>query len=93
MQNTLKTCQLKINNMSALTTDGGRGATLSGNIEHQENMCAKSFPGFQHVMSVTIKVVYFIWSKGLNHRQLQNLLSESEALIVVIWSIILKFSG
>jgi hypothetical protein len=36
----------------------------------------KSFPVFQHVMSVVTEVVNFIWSKGLNRRQFQNLLSE-----------------
>jgi hypothetical protein len=83
-------CQLKMNNISALTTDGT--TALSANkggvavmiekdaeesrnndittfhcIMHQENLCAESFPGFQHLMSVITKVINFIWSKGLNH--------------------------
>jgi hypothetical protein len=45
-------------------------------IVHQENLCAKSIPSFQYVMSVVTKVVNFILFKGLNDRQFQNLLSE-----------------
>jgi hypothetical protein len=33
-------------------------------IVNQENLGAKSFPGFQHVMSVVTKVENFIWPKG-----------------------------
>jgi hypothetical protein len=43
---------------------------------HQENLCAKSFPGFEHVTSVVTKVVNSIQSKAVNHRQFRNLLSE-----------------
>jgi hypothetical protein len=53
--------------------------TMISCIVHQENLHAKSFPGFQHVMSVATKVVNFIQSKELNNRQFQNLLSESGA--------------
>jgi hypothetical protein len=45
-------------------------------IVHKENLCAKSFPGFQHVMSVITKVVNFIQSIGLNNWQFQILLCE-----------------
>jgi hypothetical protein len=48
-------------------------------IVHQENLHAMSFPVFQHVMNDTTKVVNFIQSKELDHRQFQNLLSELEA--------------
>jgi hypothetical protein len=43
----------------------------------QENLCAKPFPVFQHVVSVVTRAVNLIQSKGLNLRQLQNFLSES----------------
>jgi hypothetical protein len=42
----------------------------------QEDLCSKSFPGFQHVLSVVTKGVNFILSKGLDYRQFQNLLNE-----------------
>jgi hypothetical protein len=46
---------------------------------HQETLCVRPFPRFQYVMSIVTKVVNFIRSRGLNHRQFQNLLSELEA--------------
>lgn len=48
-------------------------------IIHQENLCKKSFSNFEHVMTVVVKVVNFIRSKGLNHRQFQQFLSDLEA--------------
>ncbi|KFM82405.1 General transcription factor II-I repeat domain-containing protein 2B, partial [Stegodyphus mimosarum] len=46
---------------------------------HQENLCKKSFSNFEHGMNVVVKVVNFIRSKGLNHRQFQRFLSDLEA--------------
>ncbi|XP_035230503.1 general transcription factor II-I repeat domain-containing protein 2B-like [Stegodyphus dumicola] len=48
-------------------------------IIHQENLCKKSFSNFEHVMNVVVKVDNFIRSKGLNHRQFQQFLSDLEA--------------
>ena len=42
-------------------------------IIHQENLCAKSLK-MQNVMSIVIKTVNFIRSKGLRHREFQELL-------------------
>ena len=42
-------------------------------IIHQENLCAKSLK-MQNVMSIVIKTVNFIRSKGLHHREFQELL-------------------
>ena len=42
-------------------------------IIHQENLCAKSMK-MQNVMSVVTKTVNFIHSKGLRHREFQELL-------------------
>lgn len=40
-------------------------------IIHQENLCKMSLLNFDHVMTVA-KIVDFIPSKGLNHRQFQH---------------------
>ena len=48
-------------------------------INHQENLCKNSFSSFQPVMTVVIKVVNFIRSKGLNQRQFQQFLSDLNA--------------
>ena len=45
---------------------------------HQENLCAKSLK-MENVMSVVTKTVNFIRSKGLHHRQFQDLLRSLEA--------------
>ena len=45
---------------------------------HQDTLCAKSLK-MENVMSVVTKTVNFIRSKGLRHRQFQNLLSCLEA--------------
>lgn len=44
-------------------------------IIHQQHLCSKAV-GFENVMNVVIKVVNFIRSHGLKHRQFQNLLAE-----------------
>ena len=44
---------------------------------HQESLCAKSLK-MGNVMSVVTKAVNFIRSKGLRHRQFQNLLRSLE---------------
>ncbi|KAJ8031811.1 General transcription factor II-I repeat domain-containing protein 2B [Holothuria leucospilota] len=46
-------------------------------IIHQEALCAKSAT-LNNVMNVVVKTVNFIRSKGLNHRQFQELLRETE---------------
>jgi hypothetical protein len=61
-----------------------RDAMIPGNsdtmavhcIVHQENLYVKSSLRFQRVMIVVTKVVKFIRSKGLNHRQFGNFLCE-----------------
>uniref|UniRef100_A0A6P7HAL3 General transcription factor II-I repeat domain-containing protein 2A-like n=1 Tax=Diabrotica virgifera virgifera TaxID=50390 RepID=A0A6P7HAL3_DIAVI len=47
-------------------------------IIHQENLCAKSLK-MDHVMKVVIKIVNFIKSQGLNHRQFQEFLKSFES--------------
>ena len=47
-------------------------------IIHQENLCAKSLK-MQKVMSIVIKTVNFIRSKGLHHREFQELLHSIDA--------------
>ena len=47
-------------------------------IIHQENLCAKSLK-MQNVMSIVIKMVHFIRSKGLHHREFQELLHSIDA--------------
>ena len=47
-------------------------------IIHQENLCAKSVK-MQNVMSVVTKTVNFIRSKGLRHREFQELLHSMDA--------------
>ncbi|VEN48298.1 unnamed protein product [Callosobruchus maculatus] len=47
-------------------------------IIHQENLCAKSLK-MDHVMKVVVKVVNFIRSKGLNHRQFQEFLKSLDS--------------
>jgi len=47
-------------------------------IMHQENLCAKSLK-MQNVMSVVTKTVNFICSKGLRHREFQELLHSMDA--------------
>lgn len=47
-------------------------------IIHQENLSAKSV-SIQEVMNVVIKAVNFIKSRGLNHRQFQEFLKETNA--------------
>ena len=47
-------------------------------IIHQENLCAKSVK-MQNVMSVVTKTVNFIRSKGLRHREFQELLHRMDA--------------
>lgn len=102
LKEVLSKCELTLNNISAITTDGapsmtghkaGVVALLKSDAEecgnpkmmafhciiHQENLCKKSFSSFEHVMTVVIKVVNFIRSKGLNHRQFQQFLSDLEA--------------
>lgn len=43
-------------------------------IIHQQNVCAKKI-NFDHVMKEIIKMINFIRSRGLNHREFQNFLS------------------
>ncbi|XP_047989846.1 general transcription factor II-I repeat domain-containing protein 2-like [Leguminivora glycinivorella] len=47
-------------------------------IIHQENLCAKSV-NIKDVMSIVVKTVNFIKSRGLNHRQFQEFLKETNA--------------
>ena len=47
-------------------------------IIHQENLCAKSLK-IQNIMSIVIKTVNFIRSKGLHHREFQELLHSIDA--------------
>jgi hypothetical protein len=47
-------------------------------IIHQQNLCGKDL-GFENVMSVVVKTVNFIRSRGLNHRQFKTFLEEIEA--------------
>ncbi|XP_060881678.1 general transcription factor II-I repeat domain-containing protein 2B-like [Metopolophium dirhodum] len=47
-------------------------------IIHQENLCAKSV-GFQTIMKDVVKIVNFIRSRALNHREFKNFLSEIDA--------------
>ncbi|XP_074039888.1 general transcription factor II-I repeat domain-containing protein 2 [Leptinotarsa decemlineata] len=47
-------------------------------IIHQENLSAKSV-NIQDVMSVVVKTVNFVKSRGLNHRQFQKFLKEQDA--------------
>ena len=47
-------------------------------IIHQEALCAKSLE-MQEIMKVVVKVVNLILSRGLNHRQFQQLLLEVDA--------------
>lgn len=47
-------------------------------IVHQENLCAKSV-GFKDVMKDVIKIVNFIRSHALNHREFQALLVDTDA--------------
>ncbi|XP_045501701.1 general transcription factor II-I repeat domain-containing protein 2-like [Colias croceus] len=47
-------------------------------IIHQENLSAKSV-NIQDVMSIVVKTVNFIKSRGLNHRQFQEFLKEQDA--------------
>ena len=47
-------------------------------IIHQENLCAKSLK-MQNVISIVIKTVNFIRSKGLRHREFQELLHSIDA--------------
>ena len=47
-------------------------------IIHQEALCAKSLE-MQDVMKVVVKVVNLILSRGLNHRQFQELLKEADS--------------
>ena len=47
-------------------------------IIHQENLCAKSLR-IQSVMNVVVKTVNFIRSRGLNHRQFQELLCDLDS--------------
>ncbi|XP_063989608.1 general transcription factor II-I repeat domain-containing protein 2-like [Diachasmimorpha longicaudata] len=56
-------------------------------IIHQENLCAKSLK-MDHVMKVVVKIVNFIKSKGLNHRQFQEFLKalESEYSDVIFYA-------
>ena len=44
-------------------------------IIHQQNLCAKILK-FKHVMGLVIKVVNFIRTRVLNHRQLQKFLED-----------------
>jgi hypothetical protein len=46
------------------------------NIDFQENLCATSCSGLQHIMSVVVKLVNFIRLKVIGHMQFQHLLSE-----------------
>ena len=47
-------------------------------IIHQESLCAKSL-GLNNVMKVVVSTVNFIQSRGLNHRQFQELLIELDS--------------
>ena len=47
-------------------------------IIHQENLCPNSLK-MQNVMSIVIKTVNFIRSKGLHHREFQELLHSIDA--------------
>lgn len=47
-------------------------------IIHQENLCAKSV-NIKDVMSIVVKTVNFIKSRGLNHRQFQEFLKKTNA--------------
>jgi hypothetical protein len=44
---------------------------------HQENLCSKSLFNFQHVVKCVVKIVNFIRSNKMNHRQFQNFLKET----------------
>ena len=46
-------------------------------IIHQEALCAK-YSNFKDVMDVMVRAVNLILSRGLKHRQFQQLLSEAE---------------
>lgn len=46
-------------------------------IIHQEALCAK-YSNFKDVMDVVVRAVNLILSRGLKHRQFQQLLSEAE---------------
>ncbi|KAI6658709.1 General transcription factor II-I repeat domain-containing protein 2-like [Oopsacas minuta] len=46
-------------------------------IIHQEALCAKSF-SFQDVMKVVVKIVNYIRSRGLKHRQFKTFLAEMD---------------
>jgi hypothetical protein len=45
---------------------------------HQENLCAKSVK-MTNVITVVAKLVYYIRSKGLNHSQFQQFLSDMDS--------------
>ena len=47
-------------------------------ILHQQVLCTKVLSGLQHVMAVIVRIVNYIKSNSLNHRQFQTLLDELE---------------
>ncbi|XP_050528216.1 general transcription factor II-I repeat domain-containing protein 2B-like [Daktulosphaira vitifoliae] len=47
-------------------------------IIHQENLCGKSV-GFQTIMKDVVKIVNFVRSRALNHREFKNFRSEIDA--------------
>lgn len=47
-------------------------------IIHQDALCAKSL-NFKYIMDVVVKTVNFILARGLNHRQFQQFLVDTEA--------------
>jgi hypothetical protein len=56
----------------------GRDLFVCHCLIHQENLCAKSVK-MTNVVTVVAKLVDYIRSKGMNHRQLQQFLSDVDS--------------